>query len=162
MAGRDDSAALAALYREYGARLVRALRSRGIPESVAEDAAQDAWTILSRLGSGHLRAESPFAWLVTVAEREAWRALQRQAAPLDDAPEPLDHGADVPTLAELRARLAEGMDALAALPEHQRTALTAQAVGLTYNEVAEQTGHTYTWVNRHTTEARKALREATE
>jgi hypothetical protein len=39
-------------------------------------------------------------------------------------------------------------------------ALTCRLLGLSYKDAQRATGHTYTWVNRHITEGRRALREA--
>src|SRR4051794_41980403 len=46
------------------------------------------------------------------------------------------------------------------LRPQQRVALTCRMLGLSYEEAMQATGHTYTWVNRHITEGRRAL-EAT-
>ena len=40
-----------------------------------------------------------------------------------------------------------------------RTALTCKLLGLSYKQVQRATGHTYTWVNRHIVEGRRALAE---
>jgi DNA-directed RNA polymerase specialized sigma24 family protein len=43
---------------------------------------------------------------------------------------------------------------------HRRTALTLRAPGYRYKEIQQLLGVTYTWVNRHVTEGRQALRRA--
>jgi DNA-directed RNA polymerase specialized sigma24 family protein len=56
--------------------------------------------------------------------------------------------------------LEEARRRLRALKADQRTAIGLQAAGLTYLEIGERRGWTYTKVNRSITEGRTALREA--
>jgi DNA-directed RNA polymerase specialized sigma24 family protein len=46
------------------------------------------------------------------------------------------------------------------LGTHRRSALTLRAAGYSYKEIQQLLGVTYTWVNRHVTEGRQALRRA--
>jgi DNA-directed RNA polymerase specialized sigma24 family protein len=56
----------------------------------------------------------------------------------------------------------ETMVSLRGLKSHQRLVLIMKAEGFSYNEIAALTGKTYTWVNRHLTEGRKAARRLEE
>jgi DNA-directed RNA polymerase specialized sigma24 family protein len=93
-------------------------------------------------------------WLVVVARHELLRLLGRECAarPLEEACDPVAPG---PEREEARALL----EAMAALRPHQRRVLALQAAGHSYREIqAACGGRTFTWLNRHTTEGRRALR----
>jgi DNA-directed RNA polymerase specialized sigma24 family protein len=49
---------------------------------------------------------------------------------------------------------------IAALGARRRTVPTLRAAGYSYRDIQELVGVTYTWVNRHVTEGRQALRLA--
>ena len=59
-----------------------------------------------------------------------------------------------------RAEVIELLERLAALRPGQRQALGDQLAGYSMNESAARRGRTLTWVNRHRTEGRRALRDA--
>jgi DNA-directed RNA polymerase specialized sigma24 family protein len=49
---------------------------------------------------------------------------------------------------------------IATLGKHRRAAPTLRAAGYSYRDIEQLLGVTYTWVNRHITEGRQALRRA--
>ena len=150
--GSEDS-----LFRLHHQRLVARLQRRlGIPQEMAEDAVAFAWMTLIRNQPDY---DNVVGWLYTVAKHEAF-ALIRAAA--REAPtEELDPEGSAPTPADvLEARRVLALIDL--LKPQQRTVLRLRMAGLSYREICQRTGHTYTWVNRHITEGRQALRRLIE
>ena len=105
------------------------------------------------------------AWLLTTAEREAWRLRQIEAEHVSlsvgeqggesavwDVPDRRDQVA-------IRMRLREALGALAEVPERRRSIKALQVTGFSYDEIAELRGLTYTRVNRMLAEANAVLRE---
>jgi hypothetical protein len=102
------------------------------------------------------------SWLVTTAQREAWRLHATEAAHigfelpgkenlLGDAVDPRD------TL-ELRSELRAALDLLAAVPERRREAKALQITGFTYDEIGDRLGIGHTRVNALVAEANAAIR----
>jgi RNA polymerase sigma factor (sigma-70 family) len=160
---REDSARAHArgseddLFRLHHQRLVARVQWRlGISREIAEDAVAFAWMQLIRTEPAH---ENVVGWLYTVAKHEAFvliRAAAREQAV--EEPQPA-HSAPAPgDILEARKVLA----LIDRLKPQQRMVLRLRMAGLTYQEICRQTGHTYTWVNRHITEGRQALRELIE
>jgi RNA polymerase sigma factor (sigma-70 family) len=151
------------LYRDHHRRLVSSVGwAVQADPALIEDACARAWEQL--IHHQPQRTERIFAWLRTVAIREAWalsRKEQREAGPGCDPhalaerqPAPLDlDGA-------LETRLA--LEALAALRERERCYLTLKTAGYSYMEIADRCGVTYTNVNKHPTRARARLRALAE
>ena len=153
-----------ALYARHHAALLRAVaRAVNAPEALVEDACQRAWLILLRRQPD--RSPALFAWLRTVAVREAWALsrIQRRTVALDELTD-ID-GDESPALAgaadqldtTLEARRA--LRALAALPDRQRRYMIRFAAGHSYREIARDEQATYTNVNKHLTRGRRRLRE---
>jgi DNA-directed RNA polymerase specialized sigma24 family protein len=61
---------------------------------------------------------------------------------------------------ELAHEASELLRAIAGLGAHRRTALTLRVAGYSDREIQQLLGVTCTWVNRHVTEGRQALRRA--
>jgi DNA-directed RNA polymerase specialized sigma24 family protein len=124
---------------------------------VAEEAAALAWVQLLRC-QPH-RGPRLFGWLFVVAKHEAYRLLREQARELPDhSPETrIDHTGSGDPFQHL-ARC-EQLALIAQLPARQRLALGLYVRGYSYREISAATGKTYTWVNRHITEGRAAVRE---
>jgi DNA-directed RNA polymerase specialized sigma24 family protein len=150
------------LYRAYADRLLRAVRVRvRATDDQIEDACASAWLILL---AAQPRRETAFAWLLTVAEREAWRicAADRTQAPVQ-AFELEGSGALLDPPAEFRDPLAplharELLRAVAAaLPERQLRLVALQALGYTYAQIVEITGETPRAVDRHMRRAKRGL-----
>jgi len=155
------------LYRRHHQALLRAVaRQVNAPEALVEDACQRAWIILLRRQPD--REPALFAWLRTVAVREAWALsrAQRRTVALEELTDidgdespvlagPVDHLEDA-----LEARRA--LRALATLPDRQRRYLTRLASGHSYQEIAHAEHASYTNVNKHLARARRTLRDLAE
>jgi DNA-directed RNA polymerase specialized sigma24 family protein len=120
---------------------------------MAEDAVAFAWMKLVRNQPQH---DNIVGWLYTVAKHEAF-ALIRTAARYQPAEEvEPDERAPAP------ARVLDARRTLALLDRlkpQQCLVLRLRMAGLSYREICQCTGHTHTWVNRHITEGRRALRD---
>lgn len=142
------------LFRRHNAELVRWLMRRlNVSREVAEDAAQIAWTQLYRRQPDR---ETVVGWLYTVAKHEVFAILRRAKR------EPMPERLPEPTTSAVVEDPIAAKDALRLLDQlkpPQREVLLLLAEGYSYKEVAAITGRTYTWVNRHATEGRAALRE---
>ncbi len=141
------------LFRRYNAELVGSLMHRlNVSREVAEDAAQIAWTQLYRLQPDR---ETVMGWLYTVAKHEVFAILRR--AKREPMPEVLPEPGDLCAIEDPIAAK-DALQLLARLKPQQREVLGLLAEGYSYKETCAITGHTYTWVNRHATEGRAALR----
>ncbi len=147
------------LYRECSQDLYRALRrrfDRSVPDALVEDACQAAW-VIAWTHRDRVSDECPIGWLVTVATHELLGLLRKGRHELATGEEAgfADRRCDL----ELALGAREALALLATLTDNQRLALSLQAAGYSYGELAEVTGKTYTWVNRHLSEGRARLRE---
>ena len=149
--------------RRHEDRLLRVARRYTDCADDAHDAYQRALEIFVR-NAGRLDPEKAHHWLSVVVRNEAL-AVRRQRAELvgcDDA-EVFDLLEDGRHLASLEERTEAGDDvaraaeALRGLKPHEATALWLQAHGLSYAEIAERQGWSYTKVNRLVTEGRRAF-----
>lgn len=142
-----DAAAFAQFYdatsRTVFGIVLRVLRDRAQAEEVSQEVYLEAWRMATRYDAA---LGSPGAWLNTIAHRRAVdrvRSVERSTArELRDAGTTL--GGDVQDVSEIVVDRDEGRrvrDALAELPEAQRTALAlAYYEGRTQREVAEMLG----------------------
>jgi RNA polymerase sigma factor (sigma-70 family) len=169
----DDLDDVARFYVEESVRVRRIVRmSVTAPPAVIEDACQVAWSRLL-IHRARLRRESARAWLVRVAIREAVKSIQRERrersleALLEQgggsaAGDSADPGMTLPTpaliedLVEQKTRL----ESIRALPERQRRLVWLQGLGLSYREMAGETGMTRRTVERQLMRARSSLAEA--
>ena len=130
----------------------------------AHDAYQRAMEILiKRIES--LDPSTAGAWLRTVVKHEAMavRADRMKALSSEELEvEAVAVGADPSIRSERFARLAAAAEALDQLKPHEAEALLLKAQGLSYDEIAEHRGWTYTKVNRLLSEGRQAFRERVE
>lgn len=94
-------------------------------------------------------------WLFTVAKHELFIRLRELKREQPEA------GAENAATVDVDERMhaAHVLSLLGELKPQQRRCLALQALGYSYEEIGEQTGETFTWVNRHLTEGRRALRE---
>ena len=146
-----------ALFRRRHRDLERAVRANvHAPDDVIEDACAFAWMQLVRCQPDEATA---YAWLKTVAIRHAWRlaARERREAPLELIAEDAEARHD-PRDTELVVRAHETLEALANLPERQRTYLTLLLNGHSYDDIARLTNTSRCAVNKHLARARKTLR----
>ncbi len=151
------------LFRLHHADLLTAVR-RAVRASDAliEDACAFAWEQL--IACQPDRQERLFAWLRTVAVREAWRlsSVERRPAHWDQR---RTEGASGPERIEDRGpSLDRQLDARCALervgdlPPRQRRLFALQVAGLSYREVAAVTGDSVRTVDRQLRRAHAAVR----
>ena len=165
----EDLEDVARLYRDEAARVRRLVRRHvNAPVPVIEDACQIAWCRLL-IHRSRLRRQTAAAWLVRVAINEALRSMQRQRREqsLDalvereapgETPRAMQRAATpslVEELAEQRARLAS----VEGLPDRQRKLMWLQGLGLSYREMAGETGMSRRTVERQLMRARVSLVE---
>jgi RNA polymerase sigma factor (sigma-70 family) len=130
------------------------------PEPVIEDACQFAWSRLVH-HRARVRRATAVAWLVKTARHEALKQARREGRELSldvllDELGDLREIASAPSaeeMFELRATL----ESLGTLPERQRRLIWLQGLGLSYVEMAEQTGATTRTVERQVLRARHRL-----
>jgi RNA polymerase sigma factor (sigma-70 family) len=152
---------VAELFIAHSARVRRTVRCEAhAPEELVEDACQLAWSRLLA-HRGRVRRDTAMSWLVRTAVHEAFRQMRRAAR--EQSLEALTEAAGEPPVArtpdllhelvEQRARLA----AIRILPERQQRLVWLQGLGLTYTEMAGQTGATRRTVERQLLRAKQAL-----
>ncbi len=111
-----------------------------------------AWLQLLRVQPG---GDQIVGWLYTVAKHEAFTLLSRSGREVTVEHISLVAGViDFDDLTDARAALAS----ISQLKPQQRLVLLLRAEGHSYKSICELTGRTYTWVNRHISEGRRALR----
>ena len=177
-AGRDDGFLvdlddIARLYVEEAISVRRIVRmSVAASPAAIEDACQVAWTRLL-IHRTRLRRESARAWLIRVAIHEVLRSMQRERrersldALLEHAgrsapSEVADAGITLstPVLIEDLVEQKNRLESIRALPERQRRLVWLQGLGLSYREMAGETGMTRRTVERQLIRARSSLAEA--
>lgn len=101
--------------------------------------------------------EKAARWAVTVVRHEAWRVARerRDVARHGVLDEDIAAPGDAYDVVEERLDVFEG---LGRLKRDEARALLARASGLTYHEIEQEFGWTYTKTNRSLTEGRAALR----
>jgi RNA polymerase sigma factor (sigma-70 family) len=160
----DGTGEVAELYRSVSKRLEEIVRVvvRHASDPVVEDACQFAWDQLVH-HRARVRRQTALAWLAQTAVREARRLSSREDRFLSlDAAFELAGDAvvvgEVPGADEVTERR-ERLRAIGGLPERQQRVVWLQALGLSYVEMATQTGCTTRTVQRQLTRARRTLRE---
>jgi RNA polymerase sigma factor (sigma-70 family) len=147
----------AALFAEHHDRLIRIVRwAVRTSDATVEDACSFAW---SQLIDCQPERAAILAWLRTVAVREAIRLdrLARRCRPVEELPaddEPAAHTVEQTVDAH------EALAKLAALPPRQKNVLARQVAGLTYDEIAEETGDSCRTTERQLRRARARVRAA--
>lgn len=163
VAAVDDLEAFGELVRRhqdfvYGAAL-RVVRNT----TLAQDIAQEAFVRAHR-GLANFKGESQVrSWLYRIATNLALNAVQRRKEyPSETLPEPpAPSGPERQT--ELQALRTALEDAIATLPEDQRVPLVMREYGgLSYQEIAEETGLPLNTVRTRILRARRALRSKLE
>jgi RNA polymerase sigma factor (sigma-70 family) len=153
-----EPAALALLSRHSAGLLATARRYSATPED-AEDAYQRGVEILLTKAPTTTEDEL-LPWLKTVVKHEAF-AVRKSSGRAVPAEEPLarepDDSAWTDERAERYERLRVGAEAMAGLKPQEIRCLLLKAEGLSYQEICEATGFTYTKVNRCLTEGRRAF-----
>lgn len=133
---------VADLYRRYGMFLRRRCLTLTRDRALAEDALQDSFVKLMRVGAGLRSAEAPLRWLYRVTDRACFDQLRRNRR--DKATTPLDDiEAELPchpgTEPELRRAAIELLDALD--EEDQKIAVMTFVDGMNQQEVADELGY---------------------
>lgn len=159
-------ATIEALYREHNDRTLAILRRRfhtGRCRDRVEDGLASAWLILARKPDGYIDGGGNVGgWLYVVASREVLRApAGPETVPLlADEYVGLAVSDDVHAIVVNRDRVHELVnftrDERVSAP--RRRAVAARMLGLSYAELGEMTGTTYTHVNRSTAEGMKLAR----
>jgi DNA-directed RNA polymerase specialized sigma24 family protein len=138
---------IATFYARHADRLHHIVAANAhAPEQTIEDACQHAWAILLRRPEVTLE-RGGFAWLATVAIREAWRLASRAREipvgaylPGDPepgiVPEPPADNADPADRVAAREQHAQRVQDLARLKPREREALYLKALGHSYQEIA--------------------------
>ena len=147
------------LYRGHRADVYRAaLRELGNVQD-AEDVTQAAFADAYRAVLRGTRPQSPRAWLLAISEnvrRRRFRTAQRR--PREEF---VVDEAEFPSAAEPPSEQSQALaEALAGLPaEQRRIFVLRELVGLSYDEIADETGTTVGSVQMLLFRARRSLRE---
>jgi RNA polymerase sigma factor (sigma-70 family) len=148
------------LVAEHFDRLVAVARRYSLCEADAHDAFQRSVEILLRRAPG-LQPDSAIGWMRTVVKHEAMavRAERLKAVSREEPDHDLiESTRELVSSAESNDRLATAKEAISRLKPHEAEALLLRAAGLSYGEIQERKGWTYTKVNRLLTEGRAAFR----
>ncbi|HEV2812403.1 MAG TPA: sigma-70 family RNA polymerase sigma factor, partial [Solirubrobacteraceae bacterium] len=148
---------------EHAESLLRVARRYTACAADAEDAYQRALEIFVK-NAHRLEAAGAHKWLHVVVRNEAL-AVRRSRLSLVgvedeatlDALDDARHVASVEERSERFDELSRAAEALQRLKPQEVTALWLKAEGLSYDEIAERQGWTYTKVNRCITEGRRAF-----
>src|SRR3712207_1995284 len=151
------------IVQQHADSLLRTARRYTGCQADAEDAYQRALEIFVKR-AGRLDAAGAHKWLHVVVRNEAL-AVRAQRGKLvgveeESALDALDDGRHLASVEERSERfdeLTRAAEALQRLKPQEVTALWLKAEGLSYTEIAERQGWTYTKVNRCITEGRRAL-----
>jgi RNA polymerase sigma factor (sigma-70 family) len=161
--GAGSEEAVMRLVQEHAAELLRFARRFSHCADDAHDAYQRSLEILVR----RMRTDppsQPLPWLKTVLRHEAL-AVRTQRSKLVDRVEvdfdrhEGDPQEDPAERAVANEHLRQTAEALKRLKPQEVTALVLRAEGLSYKEICDRTGWTYTRCNRAVTEGRRALLE---
>ncbi len=129
------------LYVEYDAALRRVLAARvKTTDANLDDACSYAWT---QLVAKQPRRKAIFAWLITVATREAWRLHRLMHRDVGGGADVALDELESPTAdesAEQRLRLRDVGEALQSIHPRRRKAMLLHAAGFTYEEIAMEYG----------------------
>jgi RNA polymerase sigma factor (sigma-70 family) len=149
--------------REHADSLLRIARRHTLCAADAEDAYQRALEIFVK-NAHRLDAEGAHKWLHVVVRHEALAVRRARSSLVGvedeaalDALDDARHVASVEERSERMDDLGRAAEALQRLKPQEVTALWLKAEGLSYEEIAERQGWTYTKVNRCITEGRRAF-----
>jgi RNA polymerase sigma factor (sigma-70 family) len=136
-----DTRAFESLYRRHKDGLF-AFLYRGCPrQAIVEELAQDTWMAVIDTVERYSPKAKFRTWLYQIAHNRSvdfWRRRDNKHASLEDAPEIPEYKEQATDLGRhvLRQQLS---DAVASLPEEQRTALLLQEQGFSNEEISEIT-----------------------
>ena len=156
-----DPAALAVVRRHGGEVMAVARRWADTPED-AEDAYQRGLEIMLTKAPS-TDPDHLVPWLKTVVKREAWAIRRQRERHAPSAPDGSELDPLVPGTAHDHAvraeRLQVGAEVMRRLKPQEVRALVLKAEGLSYREICEETGWTYTKVNRCLSEGRRSFHD---
>ena len=154
-----DPAALE-LIRRHGPEAMATARKWAATPEDAEDAYQRGLEILLTKAPSS-DADELLPWLKTVIKHEAFAMRRQRERHTPPGGTPRDLDGPSPTSAHDQAerfeRLRLGAEAMRRLKPQEVRALVLRAEGLSYQEICDETGWTYTKVNRALSEGRKAF-----
>ena len=159
----DPQARTAALLEQHGPSLLRVARRVSLCADDAHDAFQRALEIyLRRLDSLDPRTEA--AWMRVVVRNEALAVRKARSQVLSGEEVDFDTHVDGDQRSpqerlESSERVTRSAEALRQLKPDEARALLLKAEGLSYGEIGDQLGWTYTKVNRCITEGRARFRK---
>ena len=159
-AGSDEQhARIAAVVARHQPTLLRVAKQNSLCHDDALDAYQRALEIFVRRVSS-VDPATEVAWLKVVVRHEAMaiRRARTQLVAADDIDLDAMHQEDVRSVEEQLAateRVRRSAEALRELKPDEAKALVMKAQGLSYDEIGERYGWTYTKVNRSITEGRR-------
>ena len=170
---RRNAQTLSELLQRDAHRLRRQARKHAEFPADVDDVLQTAFL---RFLERYRGVGEPLAWLYTTVKREAWavsrhrsRRRERSATFANDNGEQFDlyegMATDTPGPRDRleRSESLQGQrERLAALKRDERRALWLLGLGLSYVEICDVTGWTYTKVNRCVSEGRATLRRGQE
>ncbi len=146
------------LIERHGDALLATARRYSLSPEDAEDAYQRGLEILLTKAP-NVGEDELLPWLKTVVKHEAfaiWRSRDRAQPVGDETLEQARSAAPPPDQqVERYERLALGAEAIRRLKPQELRAMLLRADGLSYKEICEATGWTYTKVNRCLTEGRQ-------
>lgn len=143
---QGDRTALSKVYRDTSAKLLGVCLRILSDHGEAEDVLQDVYlTVWRNAGLFEAARGSPITWLAAIARNKAIDRVRagatRRSEPIDralDIPDPAPAALDGLATSDERRRLDLCLGELD--PEHEQTIRTAFLTGLTYEEVAAQSG----------------------
>ena len=131
---------------------------------IIDDACAYAWAQLLRFQPD--RDRNWRAWLVTTAEREAWRLhagvvdhISTSFPEFGTDDDWVRAPADLRDVQGDRMALREALDVLAKVPERRRRAKALHVIGMSYEEIGDVLGISFTAANRLITEANAIIRQ---
>jgi RNA polymerase sigma factor (sigma-70 family) len=155
----EISPAAHVLVERHSVQIIATARRYSLTAEDAEDAYQRGLEILLTKAPS-LMEDDLVPWLKTVVKHEAFTIRkQRQRAELAADPELASGGFAPPTheQAERHERLRIGAEAMSRLKPQEVRCLLLRAEGYSYKQICDETGWTYTKVNRCITEGRRSF-----
>lgn len=147
------------LIERYGPSILRTARRYSQSAEDAEDAYQRGLEILLTKAPS-IAEEELLPWLKTVIKHEAFalrRQRERHGLLAEEGLEAAPAGTSTDEQAEQRERLKIGAEAMARLKPQEVQCMLLLAEGFSYREICEETGFSYTKVNRSLTEGRRSF-----
>jgi RNA polymerase sigma factor (sigma-70 family) len=162
-------ALVASLFARHAQDVLRLVSGRArAPYTVIEDACQTAWMRLLVHSEVDVEGHGAVRWVVVTATREAWRRSAQRETPTGswagggelvdgEFPEPAGHTADPVEVAIEHEHTRELQDQLNTLTGRERRFLALQALGLSYQQIAAETGASLRTVERQILRGRHKL-----